>query len=343
MDHTCDYNQMINIIPDPAFIVQNGSVVCCNQAAAQLLLEPGTAVAPMLKTGAEEYAQFSYGQLYLDLTIQGVTWGASITKLSEGDLFCLEQVGVTPELKAMSLLCSQLRIPLSDLTITATKSAANPSGELLQGLDRINCILCNVSNAHRFELDDGSHRQARNICSVLNELLQECRDLLAQANINLVYELPSNDIFTEIDMQMLQQAMYNLLSNAAKHTKPGGTINVTLIRQEKQLLLTVRDFGSGINPETSNLFSRYKRQPCIESSLNGVGLGMTIIRRAASTHGGAVLIDTPADGGTRVSMTLQIRTGRTMLHTPISTIIRSKDDGKVMLSGVLPPSVYEQD
>ena len=342
MDHTCDYNQMLNVIPAPAFIVQNGVLACCNQAADQLLLEPGTAVAPLIKNGSAEYAQFCSGQLYLDLTIQGTTWGASISKLSEGDLFTLEQPGVTPELKAMSLLCAQLRIPLSDLTITAKKSAGDAPGELLRELDRINCILSNVSNAHRFELDDGTYRRTHNICSVLSEQLQECKDLLAQADICLEYELPAKEIFTEMNMTMLQQAMYNMLSNAAKHTKPGGTIKVALVQQGRQLLLTVRDFGTGINPNTSDLFSRYKRQPCIESSLNGVGLGMTIIRRAASSHGGTVLVDTPTDGGTRVSMTLEIRTGSTILRTPVTTIIRAKDDGKVMFSNILPASAYEK-
>lgn len=344
MDHTSDYSQMLNMIPAPAFTVQNGVIACCNLQAQQLLIEPGKPVHPLLVTGAEDYAALTSGCLYLDVKLRDTVWGANITRLSEQDLFCLEQTGVTPELKAMSLLCSQLRIPFANLMLSTTRSPEGASGEILRELDRITRIFNNVSNAHRFVLDDGYYRQERNICSVLEELLHECAELLQQAQIKLNYTLPKRDIFTVLDHQMLRQAVYNLLDNAARNTAPGGQIDAALTANGTNLRLSVTDYGTGLSENVrSSLFSRYIRQPGIEDGLNGLGMGMTIVRTTASAHGGTVLVDQPEGTGTRVTMTIAIQHHRaTSLRTPLVGLVMPRDDGKVMLSNVLPTSLYEK-
>lgn len=343
MDHTCDFDQMLNMIPMPAFTVRDSLLDCCNAQARQLLLEPGMALKALLTTGKEEYAAFDSGSLYLDITVHNTLWGATVTKVGDVDLFRLEQGGVSPELKAMSLLSSQLRAPMSSLVLTAKRGSDKPDGELLRDLDRVNRILNNVSNAYRFLLDSGVRQQDRHIRGILEEVLQECRELLAQANIGLEYRLSEKDIITTLDSQLFRQAVYNLLNNAAKHTEPGGSILVELTQAGKHLRLSVTNRGRAIREEVAaNLFSRYTRHPNVEDGLYGLGLGLTIVKTMATAHGGTVLVDEPGPGQTRVSMTIAIRTGKPILRAPSISVIRNRDDGRVMLSNLLPTTVYEE-
>ena len=92
------------------------------------------------------------------------------------------------------------------------------------------------------------------------------------------------------------------------------------------------------------MFSRYLRQPALEDSRYGIGLGMVLIRTAAANHGGAVLIDQPEGTGTRITMTLSIRQSKeTVLRSNILRVdyAGERDHGLIELSDCLPAELYE--
>ena len=138
--------------------------------------------------------------------------------------------------------------------------------------------------------------------------------------------------------------LLHLLSNALKFTPAGGEIRLSLKKQGNRLYLRVQDSGCGI-PETlrGDLFSRYTREPGVEDSRFGIGLGLVLIRSAAAAHGGTVLIDHPQPEGTRVTLTMAIRTGsENQLRSPIMKVDYTGewDHALVEFSDLLPPSVY---
>ena len=94
-----------------------------------------------------------------------------------------------------------------------------------------------------------------------------------------------------------------------------------------------------------SIHSRYLRQPGIEDSRFGIGLGMVLIRSTAALHGGTVLIDQPQGSGTRITMTLAIRqnTGG-QLRSPMLRVDYSgeRDHGLLELSESLPAFLYEK-
>ena len=118
-----------------------------------------------------------------------------------------------------------------------------------------------------------------------------------------------------------------------------------LTRNGRMLRLSVTDSGSGIAQSVrSSVFSRYLRQPALEDSRYGIGLGMVLIRTAAAHHGGAVLIDQPEGVGTRITMTMSIRQSKQA--TLRSNVLRvdyagERDHGLIELSECLPTELYE--
>ena len=98
----------------------------------------------------------------------------------------------------------------------------------------------------------------------------------------------------------LARAVTNLLDNAAKWSPAGGVVEVSVAEGE----VTVRDHGPGIAPEDSpRVFDRFWRASTARQ-LPGSGLGLSIVKQVAESHGGSVTLEHPSDGGARFRLRL---------------------------------------
>jgi two-component system sensor histidine kinase MprB len=103
---------------------------------------------------------------------------------------------------------------------------------------------------------------------------------------------------------VLERAVANLLDNAAKWSPPGGTIEVNLVGGT----LSVRDHGPGIDPaDASHVFERFYRSARARQ-LPGSGLGLSIVRQAAETHGGQAWVLPAPGGGTIACLRIPVGT-----------------------------------
>ena len=349
-------NEMLELMNQPAFFVENGIIIQCNQAAQQLLIEPGTAIGPLLGPAVPEYEQFQSGCLYLTLSLPGRTLGASVSRINHLNIFKLDQETDQPEFRAMALAAQDLREPLAgvlaiaDRLFPAMEQACSPDtreqiSQMNQRLFQMLRLVSNMSDASRYECDNPSRQISQDICAVVEEIFEKAADLVASAGLSLRYTGPRESICCLVDEEKLERAIYNILSNALKFTPAGGTITASLTRKGNKLHLSIQDNGSGIPGHIlGNVFNRYQRQPGLEDSRCGLGLGMVLVRAAATAHGGAVMISRPEEGGAKVTMTLSIRHSDGM--TLLSNILRvdyagERDHGLLELSDALPHRLYQ--
>ena len=340
---------MLELLLRPAFCVVAGRITKINQAAAPYLLQEGDDVIPMLATGKEEYAAFTDGCLYLTLTIGNRKLGANVLALEDCHLFVLEQASEKTELQSLALAAKELREPLAGMATSAShilsQSEADQKymAQFNRRLYQMMRIVSNMSDAVLFSGASADCMEYLEICSFLEEILGKTAEQLLAAGVHLQYELPHQPIFTQIDAAKVERAVYNLIANAAKHSPAGGSIQLKLICRGR-LYLSVTDQGAGIpSGIKSSIFDRYLRTPSIADGLEGIGLGMVLIRAVATLHGGTVLIDQPQGCGTRVTMTLELRQGNTMqIRSPILHIdyAGERDHGLQELADVLPASLY---
>ena len=73
MEEKKDTLGMLDLVIRPGFCVRNNQIVKVNQAAESLFITPGTDIRPLLLTGAEEYAAFTGGCLYLTLRLPNLS------------------------------------------------------------------------------------------------------------------------------------------------------------------------------------------------------------------------------------------------------------------------------
>ena len=353
MDERNDIMGMLDLMVLPGFCVQNQKIIKLNPAAEGLLLAPGTDISQLLLTGRQEYAAFEGGCLYLTLSIGGLECGASVTRVGDLDVFVLEQEEDRAEFRSMALAARELREPLTNVMVTANRlfplsaQEADPAmqeqaARLNRGLYQMLRILGNMSDAGQ---DRTSRQETCDICAVMAEIFEKASALVQHTGITLSYTGPQEDIYGLADREQLERAVLNILSNAIKFSPKGGIIQAELTRSGNLLSLRVQDSGDGV-PDgiLRSLFRRYLRQPGIEDSRFGIGLGMVLIRNAASAHGGTVLIDQPQGSGTRVTLTMTLRQSTaTQLHSPVLRVdyAGERDHCLLELSESLPAFLYE--
>lgn len=330
---------MLDLMLPPAFFVKENRITQLNEAAARLFLRKGLLLDPILKSGAEDYAAFSGGMLYVTLSIQGQNWGASVTRMDAQDIFVLDQQFDSPQLRILALAAAELRGPLSDAMLAAQSlGSQSDTSHLNRGLYQLLRIIGNMSDADGCTMP--FHPEVQDVNALFQEITEKISTMSEQHEIT--YHGTQSPVLCAVDRQQLERAALNMISNALKFTQSGSRIQVHLHPQGNQLRFCVTDSGSGIAESVrASLFQRYLREPGIEDSRHGIGLGMLLIRNAAASHGGAVLVDQPKTGGTRVTFTISTDLEiDTSLHSLQIDYAGELDHVLLELSETLPSNLY---
>ena len=136
-------------------------------------------------------------------------------------------------------------------------------------------------NKERFNLNDVITNTIDDI--ILNTVFKNKKNYDDGDNIKLKYR-PKN-IFVEADRVRITQVISNLLNNAMKFTKGrGGSISINTEKEDNHILVSVKDTGTGIDPEIlPRLFSKFASK-----SFEGTGLGLFISKGIIEAHGGKI-------------------------------------------------------
>lgn len=175
------------------------------------------------------------------------------------------------------------------------------------------------------ELQYGRHDLRR----VLQDALEIAQPLLQQRKHNLVWRVPDQELAVEGDDTRLGQVFSNLLSNAAKYTAVGGTVTVDATIDDEQVVVRVTDTGVGISeedlPRVFEMFAQVKNP--VDQSQGGLGIGLHVVRRLVTMHGGAIDVDSAGLGtGSTFTVTLPISHAaqRSNSPTPKPVIVRPR-------------------
>ena len=111
-------------------------------------------------------------------------------------------------------------------------------------------------------------------------------------------------ISMKANRSLMYEMFYNLIDNAIKYNKPGGTVNVDIINMDNQIKITVTDTGIGIPKEAqSRVFVRFYRVDKSRSKkTGGTGLGLAIVKHIVMVHDGKIELQSRQDIGTMVTV-----------------------------------------
>ena len=138
---------------------------------------------------------------------------------------------------------------------------------------------------------------------IIKQLVEREKALWPEVTIKLVTSAPVQMVAADEDS--IAQIMRNLLSNAAKYSGPGSTVEVSLEDTEGEVLVCVRDDGPGIVEEDADkLFALYYRSATQAATAPGAGIGLFVCRELVATMGGRIWAKPLPDRGAELGFSI---------------------------------------
>ena len=354
MSHRESQTQLLNLVNRPAFYAKDGVITYANQAAASMLLVSGIELAPYLPFDIAELETLPEGSLCTVLTFGGHSHPANVTSHEEGFLFLLDSQEDLESLRTLALAAQQLRMPLNDLLgesvelfsyFRESPETMDRSRRMMQNMMQLLRIVGNMADAREFSANPTGFMERVELNSLFDEIFQKAANLAEPLGVSIAFTPAKQAIKVWGDIQQLERCVLNLLANALRFTPQGGRVQARLQALGTQAILRMEDSGEGLHEAVkTTLFDRYSREPALEDSRYGLGLGLMLCRMIATNHGGALFIGPGKSGGTAAVLSLPIREDKSenVLSMPMRVdYTGSWDHALVELSGVLPPEAMD--
>ncbi|MFC1961162.1 sensor histidine kinase, partial [Chloroflexota bacterium] len=209
----------------------------------------------------------------------------------------------------------EFRTPLSNINTSIymiRKQADNSAldkylDDLRERSDYIDYLLDRMLVLLRLDSAPDSYPMCCNVNKMLGSIESDLRYDFAAAGLTLALNLDETlpDCFGY--MQLLHQALNEIVDNARHYTPTGGIVTLTTGYQEKSILVTVADTGIGINPEDlPRIFENFFRADKARTERHA-GMGLTIARRIVEIHHGRITVESLAGAGSTFCIELPAR------------------------------------
>ena len=217
--------------------------------------------------------------------------------------------------KFIKTVAQELQSPLSSIIGPLEEEiASNPDSKNLDTALKNTFKLLRIINQMRDIQLLSSEEKVLSMGAVnLTEFLSSCGDYFKQAcidrqvKLSLTFngdpweETALEDIYIEADIECLEKIVFNYLSNALKFTRVDVQIELGLLEWNGAVRFYVRDNGPGIATEqVSTIFNRFSQSYAkVHDENEGVGIGLVLVQKLATSMGGTVGVDTlPGEGAT---------------------------------------------
>jgi signal transduction histidine kinase len=224
---------------------------------------------------------------------------------------------IDAQVRLMADISHELRSPLARLSLASAIARRNCDDETSRSLDRVDLetqrlseLIGQLTSLSQLELGS-AHRpyEIVDFKELIDSVVESSefeageKDCIIQTSWNV-----AATISIEGDRELLRRIIENILRNAVRHTEKGSRIGVfiELFDQPSKVKVTVSDHGSGV-PENDldNIFEPfYRTSQSRDRQSGGVGLGLTIAKRAAAQHGGILSAANRDDGSKGLLVTL---------------------------------------
>jgi signal transduction histidine kinase len=168
--------------------------------------------------------------------------------------------------------------------------------------ERLTRLLNNVLDFSRIESGRKTYQFAdHDLEPIVRTAARAMQYLLAQQGFELTVSVGEGIPPVRVDADALEQAVLNLLANALKYSGDARKIELTLAREGAFAVISVRDWGIGIEPaDHRRIFEKFYRVARPENRLiPGTGLGLTLVDHIVRSHHGTVSVDSaPGQGST---------------------------------------------
>ncbi|MDB5337380.1 MAG: chemotaxis protein methyltransferase CheR [Planctomycetaceae bacterium] len=211
-----------------------------------------------------------------------------------------EREGNRRKSEFLAMLAHELRNPLAPIRNavqvlqiaandpeTVAKAAAVMERQVGQMVRLVDDLL-DVSRVDRGTVE--LLKECTDLSCVIHHAVEAARPHCEEMGHALTVDMPAEPIYLHADPTRMAQIIGNLLNNACKFTNKGGCIALVVERAGDQVIIRVRDNGIGIAPEhLPKIFDMFVQvDKSLERSVNGLGIGLTLVKNLTALHGGSI-------------------------------------------------------
>lgn len=214
----------------------------------------------------------------------------------------------------LTIISGYNRLLLSGEAGPLTAEQARYLEESTRSCKRLDAFVASLlDSAHDGFLEERLETGAGDLGVLVDDVCGLLRPLIDQKGLELVVDVAADARRARFDPLRIEQVVTNLLGNAIRYTKPGGSLRVETRRRGGRdgavLEVAVHDQGPGIPAaDRERVFEPFVRLASDDRGGAGLGLGLAICRRIVAAHGGAIGVDEAAGGGCRFHFTLPAAT-----------------------------------
>jgi len=178
---------------------------------------------------------------------------------------------------------------------------------LVEESDRLVHIVHDLLDLRRLEEPGPLERVAVDLVAVVEDVLAGLHPGAEEVGVELAAELPGTARIAGVP-EDVGLVVHNLVSNAIRYNRAGGSVTVRLERDAGEYVLSVADTGIGIpRRDLQRVFERFYRVDVARSrERGGTGLGLSLVRHAVERHGGSIDVDSLLGTGTTFTVRLPI-------------------------------------
>lgn len=197
---------------------------------------------------------------------------------------------------------------LADGTDVDTKTAQEYGTIILKNVDYAEKLMNDLKLTYQLESGAFPFRpQPVRLVRYLKELVIDIANdpAFSDRSIEFAYDLP--EFTVSIDPDLFHRAISNLVINALVHNPPTTKVIVSVLKENQDIFISVRDNGIGISEvEQAELFNRYYRGTNTKEKTEGSGLGLAIAKQIIVLHGGEIAVKSKIGEGTEFSIRLPV-------------------------------------
>lgn len=188
---------------------------------------------------------------------------------------------------------------LRDGALSEPATARRFTERILDQSRRLEALLADLLTLSRLEgLEAARPREPVDLGELAREAVELVAGRAAERGVTLTTEVQDTPRLAG-DPRGLERLLVNLLDNAVKYNRPGGSAVLAIAARQTEVLIEVRDTGIGIPAEAiPRLFERFYRVDKGRArEEGGTGLGLAIVKHVAQAHGGQIEVESRAGQG----------------------------------------------
>jgi two-component system sensor histidine kinase/response regulator len=223
----------------------------------------------------------------------------------------LKQEGKKIRYQFLSVLSHELKAPLNALegylrmmqekqSGDRIEDYATPIERSLQRIQGMRNLIMDLLDFTKIRLERKEEKiQEVDLAEVASGAIITVQPYAIQMDVNITLDKKSDAIIMA-DPGDMEIVFNNLISNAVKYNKIGGTVVITIDSTDEEVIIIFTDTGIGITKnDTENLFAEFVRIKNEKTrNISGSGLGLSIVKKVIELYHGTIKVDSTPDIGT---------------------------------------------